>query len=327
MSARTIFVMLYVGAIEGSQRWARPDQITKMTDRQAAKLRDEDRLSWAQNSLSPGKMKDVPHRWYAGNTREPIRDESLRNGLIPLGAVIEKSDIPTTSAKPRYALAASFLALLEALARKPHNPGKLILEWQSQHLSPEALARVHLVRQGVAAGRETDRILVKFPNGETRLLLPGPSAVITKAVIEQFAPRFLNQPAVLFISESGAKVVARDDKLARQIGLRIEADRNLPDIILVDVDLKSSKLIFIEVVASDGAITTQKQAALQAIAAEARFSPASVYYITAFSDRTAAPFKKNVSELAWDSFAWFASEPKHLLVFKRDARLICDALR
>lgn len=37
MAAKTIFVMLYIDAVEGTGRWLRPDQVTKMTDLQAAK--------------------------------------------------------------------------------------------------------------------------------------------------------------------------------------------------------------------------------------------------------------------------------------------------
>ena len=50
-----------------------------------------------------------------------------------------------------------------------------------------------------------------------------------------FAPRFLQSPAVLFVSESGNKIVARDDNLAQAIGLSIQADKNLPDIILYEI--------------------------------------------------------------------------------------------
>ncbi len=35
ISARTIFVMLYVGAIEGRNTWMRPDQVARMTDEQS----------------------------------------------------------------------------------------------------------------------------------------------------------------------------------------------------------------------------------------------------------------------------------------------------
>jgi len=57
----------------------------------------------------------------------------------------------------------------------------------------------------------------------------GLSSIITKAVVEVFASRFLREPALLWISESGNKVVQRDDQLAQSIGLKIETDRLLPD--------------------------------------------------------------------------------------------------
>ena len=95
------------------------------------------------------------------------------------------------------------------------------------------MARVALIRRGAVTTGEG--VLVTFPNGETRRMAPGPSSHITKAVIEDFATRFLSKPAVLWVSESGAKVVARDDELARSLKLTITADRTLPDIILVDL--------------------------------------------------------------------------------------------
>ena len=36
MAAKTIFVMIYSTAVEGTDIWIRPDQITKMTDTQAS---------------------------------------------------------------------------------------------------------------------------------------------------------------------------------------------------------------------------------------------------------------------------------------------------
>ena len=104
MAARTIFVMFYVDAIEGTGLWLRPDQVTKMSDAQAAMKSEEERSAWVRASLIPGGMKNNVDRWYAQNTREPIRDETLRSGLIPTGAVVERTGLPTTSAKPRYAL-------------------------------------------------------------------------------------------------------------------------------------------------------------------------------------------------------------------------------
>jgi len=319
MSAKTIFVMLYTGAVEGSGRWFRPAQATLMTDAQSRAVRTEVRQKWAMDSLTSGQLRHSGKSWYAPNSREPIRDETLRSGLVPLGAVVERSGVATTASLPRYALSRSFCDLLLALNEGAGD--EAIAQWRSTHLSAEALARVKLLKSGAAASQQGGRLQIRFPNGETRLMLSGPSAVVTKAVIESFAPRFLAEPAVLFISDSGEKIVARDDQLAQQLGLRIQADRNLPDIILVDVMRGRGRLIFVEVVATDGAITIQRKRALGKLASEAQFSEESVFFVSAFADRSSSAFRKLAAEIAWNTFAWFVSEPANLLCYQENARL------
>jgi len=325
MAAKTIFVMLYADAVEGTDHWLRPDQVTKMTDSQAAQITDDERLSWAKLSVVPGGMKNVSGCWYAQNTREPIRDETLRSGLVLTGAVIERPGLPTTSAKPRYALNLEFAALFaEDLSEK--KIAKKILEWQQKYLNRGALARIQILKQGAVAAVEENGVFVSFPNGETRTMAAGPSSVISKAVIEDFAARFLKTPGVIFLSESGNKVVAKDDKLARSIGLNIQADRNLPDIILVDIGPKDPLLVFVEVVATDGAITPSRMAALLDIAVQAGFNTKQVAFVTAFSDRRGSACRKLASELAWGSFAWFVSEPDKIIVLKQSGRKKAEKL-
>lgn len=326
MAAKTIFVMLYVDAVEGRDHWLRPDQVTKMTDGQAARTGDDERLAWAEQSLIPGGMKDISGRWYAQNTREPIRDETLRSGLILTGAVVERTGLPTTSAKPRYALNRDFAALF-AEDLSENKLAKKVQEWQQAHLSRGALARIQILKQGAVATGEDGGIFVRFPNGETRTMVAGPSSVISKAVIEEFAIRFLETPGVVSLSESGNKVVARDDKLARSIGLNIQADRNLPDIILVDIGPKEPLLVFVEVVATDGAVTATRMEALLNIAVQAGFNTNQVAFVTAFSDRRGGGiYRKLSSELAWGSFAWFVSDPDKIVVLKQGDRRKAEKL-
>jgi BsuBI/PstI restriction endonuclease HTH domain len=71
-----------------------------MTNAVAANADPASRLAWAKASLHKGG--DIVGRWYAANTREPIRDETLREGLVRTGAATARIDIPTTSALPRY---------------------------------------------------------------------------------------------------------------------------------------------------------------------------------------------------------------------------------
>ncbi|HZL00372.1 MAG TPA: BsuBI/PstI family type II restriction endonuclease [Caulobacteraceae bacterium] len=177
-----------------------------------------------------------------------------------------------------------------------------------------ALARVAIVRAGAAAGAAGVR--VTFPNGETRQLAPGPSSVITQTVVEVFAPRFLDEPAVLWLSESGNRVVHRDDKLAQSIGLRIEADRNLPDLILADLGGDDVLIVFVEVLATDGAMHARRKAALLELTDAAGFDRRQVAFLSAYHDRQSPSFRKTVAALAWGSAAWFVSEPEQLVVFQ-----------
>jgi hypothetical protein len=311
ISARTIFVMLYAGAVEGSELWIRPDQVTRMTTEQAEQTSDDARLEWAKASIRPSKV-DVPGRWYAVNTRESIRDDTIRYALIQNGAVIERPGLSTTSPAGRYALQAEFAELLAPDIDEATFVAKAAA-WRAKHLNAGALARIAIVRKGAAGGGEYE--LVTFPNGETRRMTTGPSADISKAVIEVFAPKFLQKPGVIALSESGNKVVARDDELAKAIGLTIPADKSLPDIVLVDLGPAHPLLVFIEVVHSDGPVNDARKTALLQIAEGAGFPPQHVAFVTAYLDRAGQPFRRTVSGLAWGSYAWFASEPDSLIVF------------
>ncbi|WP_285294338.1 BsuBI/PstI family type II restriction endonuclease [Aureimonas altamirensis] len=311
ISAKTIFVMIYAGAVEGTGNWIRPDQVTRMTDQQAGQSSDDARLEWAKASIRPSKA-DVPGRWYAVNTRESIRDDTIRYALIQNGAVIERPGLSTTSPAGRYALQSDFATLLTPDLDEATFIAKAAA-WRAKHLNAGALARIAIVRKGATGGGEYE--LVTFPNGETRRMTTGPSADISKAVIEVFAPKFLRKPGVIALSESGNKVVARDDELAKAIGLTIPADKSLPDIVLVDLGPSHPLLVFVEVVHTDGPVNEARKAALLQISEGAGFPSEHVAFVTAYLDRAGQPFRKTVSSLAWGSYAWFASEPDSLIVF------------
>jgi BsuBI/PstI restriction endonuclease domain/BsuBI/PstI restriction endonuclease HTH domain len=321
IAARTIFVMLYAGAVEGSAYWLRPDQVSRMSDASAASPSEDDRLAWRGASTRRSKG-ELPGRWYAVNTRESIRDDTIRNSLIPNGAVLERPGVATTSPSGRYALQQEFAELFDPGSDEPTFAAKAEA-WRQKHLNAGALARIALNRRGAVEAGE--RVLVTFPNKETRALAPGPSTDIVKAVIEVFAPTFLSKPGVISISESGNKVVARDDQLAKAIGLNILADKNLPDVVLVDLGPKHPQLIFVEAVATDGPVNESRKLALLALAQAAGFAGENVAFVTAYLDRSVQPFKKTVDSLAWGTCAWFASEPANLMILSDKAKRLGNA--
>lgn len=313
MAAKTIYVMFYVGAIEGLDRWLRPSQVTDMSNAQSVILNDISRELWTNQSLSNNKPREAV-TWYKSNSREPIRDETIRIGLIPCKAVIERDGLPTTSSKPKYALSEKFAALFDdSLSNEDFI--NLVNDWQKAHLSKSAMARLHLMKHITSA--TVHEVEVKFPNGEMRKLSAGPSSIIAKAVIEVFATKFLKQPAVLWLSESGNKVVAKDDQLAKSLGLVIDPKKALPDIILIDMGVKEDGsemlVVFIEVVATDGPINRARKVTLKSLATEAGFEEKNLAFLTAYLDRSSSIFKKNVADLAWGSNVWFVSEPDNVI--------------
>jgi len=317
LAASTVFAALYIGAVEGTDRFLGPVHVYRMTTEQAARADDTDRMEYASAVLKRNGQVSGS-RWYADNTREPIRDETLRDGLVAIGAVTRREDLPTTSGLPRYALKRDFARLFDPTLDGPALE-TAIAQFQSTHLSKSALARVTIMRAGAAAGAAG--VLITFPNGETRQLAPGPSSFIAQGVIEVFANRFLEAPAVLWLSESGNKVVLRDDQVAGAIGLKIEADKNLPDLILADLGPTDPLIVFVEVVATDGAITPRRRDAIYELTDAAGFDRKQIAFVTAYQDRQSAGFKKTVAQLAWGTFAWFVSEPGHVIVLTPEEEL------
>lgn len=304
MAAKVVFVMLYINAIEGSNIWLAPKHVYRMTEQQAESQEAETRGEYAIAALRPG-FQPAGDRWYADNTREPIRDETLKNGFLQKGAVTERPGIPTTSSKGRYALYEHF-ANLFLLPEEEFD--EQVQEWQKTYLSQAELSRIRIM---LDRHRSDECVRVVLPNGEIRNLPAGPSSLIAKAVIEEFAKRFLQHPSVIWISESGNKVVLQDDRLMKDLGLPIDQSRLLPDLVLADLTPQNLCLIFVEVVATDGPITESRKEQLLSLTANAGFNK--VAFISAFENRNAAPLKKRLSGIAVDSLIWCRAEPDLLI--------------
>lgn len=314
LAVQTVFVMLYAGAVVGTGRWFRPNLVSRMTDEQAERVSDSDREEWTRIALSPRrKASAVTRGWIADNSREPMRDETLRGALLTVGAVVQRSGIDTSSSKPRWALAPEFVELLLCPI---HELAARAQSWRERHLAPPALARVALAERGITWATAGDSILVTFPNGETRRLPVGKSSNITKAVIEDFSARYLASPGVVWVSDSKNKVTLRDDELARRVGLDIDAKTVLPDIILVDLGTDEPLFVFVESVASDGPINEQRRATLLEMLVNAGHKEHNAAFVTAFWDRGDAAFRKVAGDIAGNSFVWAATEPEKIIVVR-----------
>lgn len=301
-AARTVFVMLYCLAVEGNGRWIAPKAVVNMSDKQAQKSNRSEREDYLDHIMKPGAKPDGSP-WLATNSREGIRDEALRT-LKEIGVVVEL-DLPKTSAKGRYALTADFAELFDP-ARSQADRVAAIAEWQVVRLSPDELARI-AIRAAQASATVT------LPDGTTQPLSPGPSQVIVKGVIEQFAPRFLAEPAVLSYSDSATPTRYIDETLMDRLALKYQVGDPLPDVLLADTT-SPLRLVSVEAVATEGPADPGRVAAVSAWLERSGMDASRLYFVTAYQDRGDAAFRKTVGEVAWRTALWFVTEPTCLLV-------------
>ena len=308
MAAQVVFVFMYGGFIEGSGRLLRPSLVYFFTAEQARRVAKGQREAWLSIALRPGH-RPSGKRWYADNTRESIRDDLIRDRLLAMGIVGRKEGVATTSSAPVYFLSAAFTALfspgLDAAALVD-----AVAAWRSAHLGSSTLKRMALKAQGALA-RQGD-VFIEMPDGTRMRIAAGPSSPILQAMVEEFAPRWLRKPVVLWISASDQKSHPQFVQLAASIGLTFPADKELPDLILADL-AGPVRFLFCEIVATDGPVTIQRKAALTAIARQSGIDAAQLHFVTAFQDRQAAAFRKTFSRIAPDSDIWFSTEPDLIL--------------
>jgi len=307
IAARTIFVFIYTDAIEGSEVWLAPKHILRMSDAQSDLTSVVDRMDYAKNCMKPG-YKPIDNSWYQENTRESIRDETI-NGLVNIGIVNIKEGIPTTSSKGRYQLKKSFAELFRSKVK----PSDISL-WQNQYLSESYLAKIKIMERASS----NEEVIVFLPNGISRKMEAGPSSFLTKAVIEVFAKKHLLSPAVVWISESGNKVIADDEELMKSIKLPIDQKKLLPDIVLADLGRKELLLVFVEVVATDGPFTQKRKEDILSMSLGAGYKTEQILFMSAFKDRNDQALKRRFSALALDSLVWCASEPQTLIWIAAD---------
>ncbi|MCI3270113.1 BsuBI/PstI family type II restriction endonuclease [Streptomyces cylindrosporus] len=316
-AASIAFAAMYMGAIGDSPRF-RPTMVTWMSDEIVARRSDEERRAYYRAARRGEKAVEALFAqagvlrgtsWYVGNSREQVRDESIKK-MAEHGAVLERTDLAKTSPTGRYSLEPGFAALLD-----PHLAGETfdaaVIAWQDTHLSPTGKRRAARQRD---PNRSTKSVTVSLPEGGQRILHPGESSAILKGVLEFFAPK-LQDPSVLFISQPGEKVNPLDAKALKEMGLAVDQAALLPDCLIADLAPERDEFWFIEVVATDGPITDARKSDLLEWATSQNLKAEQCRFLTAFASRTSSEAKKCLPQLAPGSYAWFDDEPENLLTW------------
>jgi len=327
LAGTAVAAMIYVNAVAAEDgnlvadaTWARPSTALWFSDAPLRHATAAERISWREAALvGRGKLRTLQANWgepfepyYGDNSRETLRDETL-NKWLELGAVYHRPGMPTSSSQPRWALLPAFADLFDpTVAGDALNTA--VEAWRDSYMNPGARLRAILAGNQLQQAHE---VSVALPDGSTRSLEPGLASIILKGVIEQWAPRRLERPVVLTISEPGDKIHTGDAQILRRLGLRIDVSRVLPDALIADVGVDPVAFWIIEAVATDGPIDEARRVKLLRWANEQNIATANCNFMTAFASRGGGPAKRRLKDLAAGTFAWYADEPEHELAWSQ----------
>lgn len=164
--------------------------------------------------------------------------------------------------------------------------------------------------------RNTDRNLnkmpVTLPNGQEIMLEEDEHNQIQKAIIEQLLAYYGYGAQVLYLGDPANRHIVYEEEKLKELGFKDLRHGKLPDIIAYSPE--KDWIYVIEAFFSCNPIDESRKSALQGIMDES--SKEKVIYITAFLDQ--ATFKANAALLAWETEAWIAEDPTHMIHYNGD---------
>lgn len=239
---------------------------------------------------------------YAPNSREGVRRQTLHQFVDAGLAVLNPDDPsrPVNSSASVYQIDARAYELLR-LAQTP--------EWDA------ALASYLEERPGLitayAAAREQAMIPVALPDGTKTKLTPGGQNVLIAAVLEQFCSRWTPGGHVLYLGDAGRNKPIFDVEALAEEGVVLDKHGKLPDLV---VSVPSREwLVLIEAANVHGPVDGKRRSDLQVLFDGAG---AELVYVSSFTTRV--EMRKHLTEIAWETVAWCADSPSHLIHFGGD---------
>jgi hypothetical protein len=236
---------------------------------------------------------------YAPNSRETIRRQSMHQ-FVDDGIALYNSDIPAravNSPHAVYQIAPLALALLRTYGTR---------KWSANLKSYLALRKT--LSERYAKERNLEKIPVRLANNKKFTLSPGHHSELIKAIIEDFASRFIPNGLLIYAGDTGDKWSYFDKKKLSGLGISIDSHGKMPDVIIYYPD--KHWLILAEAVTSRGPVDGKRHEELRTLFKE---TTAGLVFLTAFPDR--AMMARYLKEIAWETEVWAADSPSHLIHF------------
>lgn len=236
---------------------------------------------------------------YAPNTRETVRRFTLHQ-FVDAGLVVEnpdQPDRPVNSPKWCHQVNPRALEVVQSFG-SPDFPGRLA----------GYLRLVPGLKQRYEALRAKRRLPVAMPFGAQVALSPGGQNILIKQMIEEFCPYYTPGGRVLYVGDADNKWAFFEEEHLAELGVRVDQHGKMPDLVVHLPD--RNWLVLLEAAASHGPVDAKRHGELKKLFAA---STAGLVFVSCFPSR--AQMRKYLADIAWETEAWCADNPTHLIHF------------
>lgn len=236
---------------------------------------------------------------YAPNTRETVRRFTLHQ-FADAGLVLQNPDDPDRPVNsPKWCYQLNPLALDVARSFNTAAFPSLLSSYVRE--APGLKTRY-------AAARAMRRVPVTLPGGGQVTLSPGGQNVLIREMVEEFCPRFTPGGHVLYIGDADTKWAHFEERRLGELGVRVDQHGKMPDLVVYMAD--RNWLVLLEAASSHGPVDAKRHGELKRLFAGAS---AGLVFVSCFPSR--AEMRKYLADIAWETEAWCADNPTHLIHF------------
>jgi hypothetical protein len=244
-------------------------------------------------------IRDHYKKGYAPNTRVTVRRQTMHQ-FVDAGIALYNPDQPgrpVNSPAAVYRIEPATLDLLRSFGTPAWN--KRLTAY---------LAERQTLAARYARERKQNLVPVQIGPGNQITLSPGEHSELIRAIIEDFAARFVPGAALIYAGDTGDKWGYFDAVLLAKLGVSVDAHGKMPDVALFCPN--RNWLLLVESVTSHGPVDGKRHAELARLFQR---STAGLVYVTAFPNR--AVMSRYLGEIAWETEVWVADAPSHLIHF------------
>lgn len=234
---------------------------------------------------------------YAENSRETFRKQALHR--FRTAALIEDNGKVTNSPNYRYRLTEETVKILKTMETSA---------WKE---SINLFLYYHEKLIDLYASKKKMTMMPVNINGESFKFSAGEHNELQKAIIEQFAPRFAPNSECLYVGDTIEKDLVKNVEKLKELGFEITLHDKMPDVVLYRED--KNWIYFVESVTSVGPMDPKR---ILEITEMTKDVTAGKIFVTAFLDFKT--YKKFAEELAWETEAWIAEMPEHMIHLNGD---------